>query len=73
MGNPKTSSQFICLKCLNIGISGIQRKLQREKLHLKELYCYQCREVTKHIEVRHCDWIGDIMPVAERLHRKLYV
>ena len=72
MGNPKRSSSFVCLRCLKIGISGIQRKTQREKLYRKELYCCQCRMVTKHIEIRHCDWIGDIMPVAEELHREYY-
>ena len=73
MGNPKKMSRFICLKCLQVGITGIQRKSQREKYHVKDLFCVYCKQETKHIEVRHCDWIGEVMMRAEELHREYYV
>jgi hypothetical protein len=72
MGNPKKRSRFICLKCLNEGIEGIQRTKQREKFHCKELYCIYCNETTKHIEIRHCDWIEEIKDKAEKLHIEYY-
>ena len=73
MGNPKKQSRFICLKCLQIGIPGIQRKSQREKFHVKDLFCPHCQIETKHIEIRHCDWIDEIMDKAEDLHREYYM
>lgn len=71
-GNPKKKSQFICLRCLRLGIEGIQRKSQREKFHRKELFCIYCQMETKHIEIRHCDWIEEIKEEAARLHIKYY-
>ena len=73
MGNPKKMSRFICLKCLQIGIPGIQRKSQREKYHIKDLFCAYCKQETKHIEIRHCDWIDEVMSKAEELHREYYL
>ena len=72
MGNPKKMSRFICLKCLQIGIPGIQRKSQREKYHVKDLFCTYCKQETKHIEIRHCDYLPDIMKKAIRKHNELY-
>lgn len=72
MGNPKRSSRFICCKCLQVGIPGIQRKSQREKFHVKDLFCPHCQIETKHIEIRHCDWIEEVMSKAEELHREYY-
>ena len=73
-GNPKKKSRFICLKCLKencIG-QGIQRARQREKFHIKDLDCLYCRETTKNIEVRYCDWYFEIEEVANQLHNELY-
>lgn len=74
MGNPKKQSRFICLHCLEenqIG-SGIQRSNQREKGHIKDLYCLQCQAVTKNLEVRYCDNYQEMMEKAEELYRKYY-
>lgn len=74
MGNPKKMSRFICLKCLNencVG-DGIQRNQQREKGHVKNLFCVYCRYVTQNIEVRHCDWIEEVRKEAEKLHIEYY-
>lgn len=74
MGNPKRSSRFICCRCLkeNFVGSGIQRSNQREKGHIKDLYCLQCRATTKNIEVRYCDSFQEMMGKAEELHSELY-
>lgn len=48
-------SDLICSDC---GISiTIPRRLsiQREKYHIKDLYCVKCNKVTKYIEVRNLD------------------
>ena len=71
-GNVKRQSSFICLKCLNMGISGIQRNKQREKYHIKDLYCCICSCETKHVEVRSCDWLEEIRDEAEVLHLAFY-
>ena len=47
MGNPKRSSVFICLKCLDwkfTYIQGIQRSNQRELGHIKDNVCSHCGE-----------------------------
>ena len=76
MGNPKRSraSRFICLKCLDwkfTYIQGIQRSNQRELGHIKDNVCSHCGEV-KTMEVRHCDYLPDIMKKAIRKHNELY-
>lgn len=75
-GNPKKQSRFICLKCLNenfIG-RGIQRGgKQREKGHRKDLYCLNCKEKLKNLEVRYCDSFEEMMNEAEKLHIKYYM
>ena len=73
-GNPKRSSSFICLKCLYwkfTYIQGIQRSNQRELGHIKDNVCSHCGEV-KTMEVRHCDYLPDIMKKAIRKHNELY-
>ena len=72
MGNPKKKSRFLCLKCMKLGIEGIQRKSKREKGHIKDLYCFNCNAETKHIEVRYCDWLEEIKEQAEKLHIEYY-
>lgn len=65
-GNPKRSSRFICLHCLDwkfTYIQGIQRPNQRELGHIKDNVCTHCGEV-KTMEVRHCDYLPDIMKKA---------
>ena len=51
---------------------GIQRGNQREKGHVKDLYCLQCGEVTKNLEVRYCDDLNEMMIEAEKLHNQYY-
>ena len=75
MGNPKRSSRFICLSHLGINEigNGIQRSNQREKGHIKDLYCLQCQDTTKNLEVRYCDSFDEMMQKAEELHREYYI
>lgn len=72
MGNPKNRSRFVCIKCMKLGIEGIQRKSQREKFHMKDLFCCHCNMKTKHMEIRNCDWLEEIMEYAEEVHKELY-
>lgn len=73
MGNPKKRSRFICLHCLREGIGGIQRGgHQREKSHIKDLYCPFCKEETKHLEVRYCDNFLEMMDKGAELHKQYY-
>ena len=74
-GNPKTASRFICCKHLgeNFIGQGIQRgSRQREKYHIKHLFCMQCACVTKCIECRWCDDYENVMEQADKLHKEIY-
>ena len=67
-GNPKRQSRFICLKCMkeNMLATGIQRNhSQREKGHVKDLFCLRCGFVTKNEEVRYCDVYEEIYEDAK--------
>lgn len=73
-GNPKTASRFICCKHLgeNFIGQGIQRgSRQREKYHIKDLFCLQCACVTKCIEWRWCDDYEKVMEQADKLHKEM--
>jgi len=49
-------SDFYCTQCNNkFPLPRTGR--QREKGHLKDLFCPKCHEVTKHLEVRERDFI----------------
>ena len=74
-GNPKRSSRFLCVKHLgeNYLGAGIQRgRKQREKYHIKDLYCLKCKEVTKCIEIRWCDTYDEIKDKSKEIHDKYY-
>ena len=75
MGNPKKSSRFICLHHLGINhvADGLQRGgKQREKNHVKDIFCIQCQAVEKCLEVRYCDDLHEMMDKAEKLHIEYY-
>ena len=74
MGNPKKKSEFICLSCLDwkfTYIQGIQRSKQRELGHIKDNVCTRCGEI-KTMEVRHCDYLPEIMKRAMLRHNEVY-
>lgn len=57
MGRKKfTISSFICTNCKKEGIP-LPRHIgsQRQKEHLKNMYCIHCKEKHNHIEIRECD------------------
>lgn len=73
--NPKKQSRFLCLKCGSMDgcIEGIQRNgHEREKYHIKDLWCCNCKETTHCLEIRHNDYFPDMRGKAEQLHRKFY-
>ena len=73
-GNGKKASRFICLKCLDwktTYIPDIQRPNQREKYHVKDTECIRCGKI-KSMEVRHCDYLPDVMRMAIKRHNKDY-
>lgn len=74
-GNPKYASRFICMRCMseNMLARGIQRQRQRERKHVKDLYCLKCREVTKCIEVRFCDSYEEIFEAAKIKRENYYI
>ena len=74
-GNPKRSSRFICLCCLqeNLIGQGIQRiNGQREKNHKKNLYCVICNKRTVNLEVRNMDDFNDKMMYAKKIRSNYY-
>ena len=73
-GNPKRSSRFICLYHMGenqLG-AGIQRTKQREKFHVKDLYCPVCFKITKCTEIRWCDTYDEIFNKAVELREEYY-
>lgn len=76
MGNPKRSSKFLCLCCMQINQlgTGIQRRGHtREKYHIKDLTCLNCNgEQTKNIEIRWCDDYSEVYNKALKLRKQYY-
>lgn len=74
-GNPKRSSRFICIKHLgeNYLGAGIQRGgHQREKFHVKNLYCLHCKSISRCLEIRWCDTYEEVYNKAVELRAKYY-
>ena len=69
-GNPKKKSEFICLSCGRIIMDGIQRPRQREKDHIKDLFCVFEGKDVKSIEVRWCDDVNEIRAKIPELKRE---
>ena len=73
--NPKKQSRFLCLKCGRTDgcVEGIQRNgHEREKYHIKDLWCCYCKETTHCLEIRYKDYLPDMIEKAEQLHEKYY-
>lgn len=74
-GNPKKASRFICLHCLQenrVGL-GIQRRgKQRENNHIKNIWCLNCNDVTKNLEVRYCDSFDMKLETAQEIQNQYY-
>ena len=55
MRNNTVSSDLICKECGTIMIIPRYKNSMREKYHIKDIYCYNCEKITKHIEVHELD------------------
>lgn len=76
MGTPKRASRFLCIKHMgeNFLGAGIQRgKRQREKYHIKDLYCPICGSIEKCIEIRWCDTYEDVYNKAMKIREEYYI
>lgn len=57
-------SDFYCMECGGKGIPLPRSKTrQREYGHIKDLYCCQCRKITKQRERRYMDWLEEAGPI----------
>lgn len=52
-----TNSDLICSLCGNIMPIPRNKKNQRNIFHIKDLYCYRCKKITKHIELQNGDML----------------
>lgn len=75
-GNPKKSSEFICLRCLRIEgctCNGLQRiHNMRKENHVKNQWCAFCKEEVKALEIREKDFYCEKRVEAEILHEEYY-
>lgn len=46
------TSEFICMECENVIPLPRLQSCQREKGHIKDLYCPCCRKIVKTLEIR---------------------
>ncbi len=53
--NNYVSTDLICPKCGNITTIYRRKGRQKKASHLKYLYCYNCREIINHYEVKDID------------------
>lgn len=51
-----TYSDFYCLQCTNKITLPRKNSRQREKNHLKSIFCIHCKGYVNHYEVRDCDY-----------------
>lgn len=51
-----TISKFICSQCSGANFLPRKTSKQRERGHLKRIYCVKCKEEVNHIEHREFDW-----------------
>lgn len=69
------SSRFLCIKHLgeNYLGAGIQRGgHQREKFHVKNLYCLHCKSISRCLEIRWCDTYEEVYDKAVELRQEYY-
>ena len=46
------STELLCTECSNRMIIARKEKKQKELYHIKDLFCFKCNKVTKHIELK---------------------
>ena len=64
-------SEFYCTVCGNKGIP-LPRSYssQRNKSHLKKLYCTHCRKETNHVEIRSCSCDYNKEEILEQIKKE---
>lgn len=63
---------FVANVSLKISLAQEYREEQREKGHIKDLYCLSCSDITQNIEVRYCDDYLEVMDKAIQLYKEYY-
>lgn len=63
-GKVRTASTYLqCPECDTIQTIYRKRNRMKEKYHIKHLWCWKCKEVTGHIEVKeeafYPDWLKE--------------
>ena len=48
-------SELVCFECGNIMPISRKNRRQRTKYHIKDIFCFKCDVVTKHIELGNVD------------------
>lgn len=69
-----TVSDFFCVKCGTKGMP-IPRKMskQRERGHLKKLYCLNCKQEVNHYEIREFDYDYTYEDLMEDINKGVYI
>ena len=47
-----TKSELICLACGTINLIQRNKGKLKKTYHIKDLYCYECKTITKQIELK---------------------
>jgi hypothetical protein len=56
----KTKDTYLeCEVCENVVTIHRKRSKMKEKNHLKHMYCYKCKEVTGHVEIKEDVFLPD--------------
>lgn len=50
-------SELVCFECGNIMPISRKNRRQRTKYHIKDIFCFKCDVVTKHIELKDGDML----------------
>lgn len=67
-------SSFICIRCGKLNDYGIDRGTHmREFLHIKDLLCCNCKETTKQVEIRACDFKEEVLHYMPILKHEYYI
>ena len=64
---PTTTSDLICSICGSPMTIARRVCSQREKYHIKDLYCTRCNKITKFIEVRNLDIVKKELEFKDNL------
>lgn len=48
-----TTTYLLCPECKNVFYLPRKKSHRRENGHIKDLWCFKCKKITKHIEFRH--------------------